>query len=86
MTATEVLEGVFEEIAAQRPELRRKRVRIIVLPETPAQQGEPTLYERLKPHLGQVRLQGSPGADRSGEVARNEIANQLLQERMNGAV
>lgn len=86
MFAIEVLEGTLEEIATQRPELRQKRVRVIVLPETPRQQGELTLYERLKPHLGQIRLQGSPGADRSGEVVRDEIAKKLLQERIDGVV
>lgn len=86
MPAIEVLEGVFEEIATQRPELRRRRVRVIVLPETYGQHGELTLYERLKPHLGQIRLQGSPRADRSGEVVKDEIVKKLLQERVDGAV
>ncbi len=32
MQTVQVLEGVLEEIAAEHPELRRKRVRVIVLP------------------------------------------------------
>lgn len=76
MQPTEVLEGVLEEIAAQHPELRRRRVRVIVLPE-PTELAEPeqeqTLYERLKPFFGSVKLEGSPGADKVSEVVGNLI-------------
>jgi hypothetical protein len=87
MQPTEVLEGVLEEIAAQHPELRHRRVRVIVLPE-PTELTEPkqeqTLYERLKPFIGSVKLEGSPGADKVSEVVGDLIVDKMMQERKNG--
>lgn len=84
MQAMQVLEGVLEEIAAEHPELRRKRVRVIVLPEpSPLAESEqqPTLYERLKPIIGSVKLEGSPGANQVSEVVGDLITEKLLRER-----
>lgn len=75
MSAIEVLEGVFEELVAQHPELRRKRVRIIVLPEAIEPiGGVPTLSEQLKPWIGCIDAPDAPAADQVNEVFLQTLA------------
>lgn len=45
---TQILEGKWEELTAQHPELRGKRVRVIVLPEPPTPRTLGDLYGILK--------------------------------------
>lgn len=88
---TEVFEGTWEEVAQHAPELRGKRVRLLVIPSEGSDQDAPqaetvlsprTLADRLGSFIGAGAGTGEAYSERTGE----RFTEYLVEKRSEGCL